>query len=139
MHAIACAAGAGPGSDLVVTTDALQREVVLLLTTTDGRQFPVYRGGATIGREAANDIVLPYRQISRHHAKIQCSPPRCTVADLGSTNGTFVNNTPLSPRKRYPLRPGDRLGIGPVVLQASRPAPSGQTGVATTSVGFGGA
>ncbi|NIV38169.1 MAG: hypothetical protein GWN58_54760, partial [Anaerolineae bacterium] len=35
-------------------------------------------------------------------------------------------------------RPGDQLGIGPVVLQASRPAPSGQIDVATTSVGFGG-
>jgi serine/threonine protein kinase len=138
VQAVARAAGAGPGTDLVITTDALQREAVLLLTTADGRQFHVYRGGATIGRDAANDIVLPYRQISRHHAQIQCSPSGCTVADLGSTNGTFVNGTRLSSRRRYPLRPGDQLGIGPIVLETTRPASRGQTDVATTSVGFNG-
>jgi serine/threonine-protein kinase len=138
VQAVARAAGASPGTDLVITTGALQREAVLLLTTTDGRRFPVYRGGTTIGRDAANDIVLPYRQISRHHAQIRCSPSGCTVADLGSTNGTFVSGTRLSSRRQYPLRPGDQLGIGPIVLETTRPASRGQADVATTSVGFSG-
>ena len=138
VQAIARAAGAGPGADLVVTTDSLQRETVLLLVTADGRRFPVHRGGATIGRDAANGIVLPYRQISRRHAQIECSRAGCTVADMGSTNGTFVNGTRLSARRRYPLRPGDQLRIGPIVLETTRPASPGQTDVATTSVGFSG-
>ena len=138
VQALSCAAGAGPGTDLVVRTDSLLRDAMLLLTTTDGRRFPVHRGGATIGRDAVNDIVLPYRQISRRHAQIQCGPGGCTVADLGSTNGTFINGTPLSSRKRYPLRPGDQLGIGPILLQASRPSASGEADDGITSVGFGG-
>jgi len=138
VQAIARAAGAGPGADLVVTTDSLQREAILVLTTADGRRFSVHGGETTIGRDAVNDIVLPYRQISRRHAQIRCDRTGCTVADLGSTNGTCVNGTRLASRKRYPLRPGDQLGIGPVVLQATRPAASGQADLPTTSVGFGG-
>ena len=135
---LARAAGPGPGADLVITTDSLQREAVLLLVSADGRRFPVHRGGVTIGRDAVNDIVLPYRQVSRHHAQIQCSQARCTVADMGSTNGTFVNGTPIGLRSRYPLGPGDQLGIGPIVLKATRPAALGKPGGATTGVGFGG-
>ena len=138
VQALSCAAGAGPGTDLVVRTDSLLRDAFLLLTSPDGRRFPVHRGGATIGRDAVNDIVLPYRQISRRHAQIQCDSGGCTVADLGSTNGTFINGTPLSPRKRYPLRPGDQLRIGPVLLRATRPSASRGASLGTTSVGFGG-
>ena len=137
-QAIARAAGPGPGADLVITTDSLQREAILLLVTADGRRFPVHRGGVTIGRDAGNGIVLPYSQVSRRHAQIQCSQTGCTVMDMGSTNGTFVNGTPIASRKRHPLRPGDQLGIGPIVLKATRPASSGQPDAATTSVGFSG-
>ena len=138
VQALARAAGSGPGVDLITKTDSLHRETVLLLTTADGRRFAVHRGRAAIGRDAENDIVLPYGQISRRHAQIQCSGSGCTVADLGSTNGTFINDTRLSLRKRYPLRPGDQLRIGPVLLQATRPAASGEAIPGTASVGFGG-
>jgi serine/threonine protein kinase len=126
------AAGLGSNADQVITTDALRRETILLLVTTDGHRLPVYRAGAMIGREATNDVVLPYRQVSRRHARIQCSQASCTVMDMGSANGTFVNDAPLPPRKRHPLRLGDQLGIGPVVLFAPRPASSGRREVATT-------
>jgi serine/threonine protein kinase len=137
-QALAGAAELGPGMDLVITTDSLQREAVLFLATADGRRFPVHRGGVTIGRDAGNDIVLPYRQVSRQHAQIQCSQTGCTVMDMGSTNGTFVNGTPLASMKRHPLRPGDQLGIGPIVLKATRPGSSGQPDAATASVGVSG-
>ena len=138
VQALARAAGAGPGADLITKTDSLHRDIVLVLTAADGRQFPVHGGGATIGRDAENDIVLPYCQISRHHAQIQGNRSGCTVVDLSSTNGTFINGTRLSPRKSHPLRPGDQLGIGPVLLQAARPAASREAVPGTASVGFGG-
>ena len=138
VETLARTAGAGPGTDLITKTEPLHRETVLILTAADGRRFPVHGRGATIGRDADNDIVLPFGQISRRHAQIQCSPSGFTVADLGSTNGTFINGMRLSSSKRYPLRPGDRLGIGPVLLQATRPAASGEAALGTTSVGSGG-
>ena len=138
VEALARAAGDGPGADLATRTDSLHRETMLLLSTADGRRFPVPGDGVTIGRDAENDIVLPFGQISRRHAQIQCSQSGCTVTDLGSTNGTFLNGTRLSSRKRYPLRPGDQLGIGPILLQATRPATSGEAVLGTASVGSGG-
>jgi serine/threonine-protein kinase len=137
-QAILCAAEPGSGADMVVTTDALRREASLLLVTADGRKFPIHRGGATIGRDADNDVVLPYRQVSRRHAQIQCSRTSCTVMDMGSTNGTFVNGTPLAPRKRHPLGPGDQLGIGPVALKVTRPATTEKYGAATTGMDLSG-
>jgi len=132
----AVAAAAGAAADMFVTTDALH-DALLMLATADGRTYPVYRSGATIGREADNDIVLPYRQVSRRHAQIHCSQSGCTVIDLGSTNGTFVNGRPLAPREQHPLRPGDELRVGPVMLSASRPPAAGQFARAKTGAGCG--
>jgi serine/threonine protein kinase len=137
-QAIACGAEPGSGAEMMGATDALRREAILLLVATDGRKFPVYRGGAMIGRDAGNDVVLPYRQVSRRHAQIQCSQASCTVMDMGSTNGTFINGTPLAPKKRHPLGPGDQLAIGPVALMVTRPATIGRRGVATMGADLSG-
>lgn len=127
-QAVARAAGPRAGADIVISTDALQRQALLLLVTVDGREYSVCHEGATIGRDADNDIVLPYRQVSRRHARIQCDQTGCTVADTGSTNGTSVNGQRIPPRKWHPLRPGDELGIGPVVLKITKPPTGDRTG-----------
>ncbi len=45
----------------------------------------------TIGRAADNDLVLPAGNVSGRHAKLVCRDGRFILADVGSTNGTFVN------------------------------------------------
>ena len=120
-QALAAASGLGAAVDSWLEKDPLRQRNILLLTAMDGREFPVPQGTVTIGRDAGNDIVIPVRQVSRHHAQIRCSQTRCTVADTGSTNGTFVNGAPIPPRSTHPLRPGDVLGIGPVILKVTRP------------------
>jgi serine/threonine protein kinase len=103
-------------------TEFRRREIVLSLTTADGRRYPVYRGQVTIGRSADNDIVLPVSQVSRQHASIQCSREGCRIVDGGSTNGTFVNGFRLLAENPWPLQPGDQLAIGPVKLLVVLPA-----------------
>lgn len=49
----------------------------------------------SIGRDATNDLVLGSSQISRHHAKIYVTDAGVVVEDLNSSNGTFINDTPL--------------------------------------------
>jgi serine/threonine-protein kinase len=132
----AVAVAAGTGAEMVVTTDAL-REALLILTSPDGREYPIYRNGATIGRDADNDIVLPYRQVSRRHGQIECRRSSFTVSDLDSTNGTFVNGRRLAPRERHHLMPGDELRMGPVTLMASRPPAKGHHAKARTGAGSG--
>jgi pSer/pThr/pTyr-binding forkhead associated (FHA) protein len=70
-------------------------------------------GSTYIGRGADNNIVLDSPQVSRRHARIECAGGRCTVEDLGSTNGLFVNQRRVS---RAVLSPGDRLRFGDVEL-----------------------
>ena len=77
-----------------------------------GRQTPV--GGAIeIGREA--DLSLRDEQTSRHHARVSAQGDLAVVEDLGSTNGTYVNDQPIEgPRA---VRPGDKIRIGLTVLE----------------------
>jgi len=97
-------------------TDAIARNVVLLLLGADGREFPVYAGRASVGRDVSNDIIIPNQQVSRQHARIRCRGHTCTIVDLQSTNGTSINGVPLPPGGPRPLKPGDVLGFGPVNL-----------------------
>jgi pSer/pThr/pTyr-binding forkhead associated (FHA) protein len=80
-----------------------------------GKVFPI-EGGLTIGREAHNTIAMPdNKQCSRDHAKVwRESPGRYSVADLGSTNGTLLNDGKIS---RQVLKDGDVIAIGEVTLR----------------------
>lgn len=69
-----------------------------------------------IGRAPENDLVLEDPQASRRHARIApASHGSAVVEDLGSSNGTFVNNHELTGPAR--LDPGDDLLIGVTVIQ----------------------
>lgn len=85
--------------------------------------IPLKQGSNSIGRSADNDIVLDSLRVSRRHARIACVGERCTVEDLGSANGVFVNHKRVS---RADLSPGDRLRVGDVDLlyHAAEAAPT---------------
>src|SRR3981189_2543755 len=68
-----------------------------------------------IGRSHDAHLCLPDdRFFSRNHCLLEISPPRCFLRDLGSTNGTFVNNQRV--REAF-LKNGDRIQGGETVLQ----------------------
>jgi DNA-binding CsgD family transcriptional regulator len=68
-------------------------------------------GRATVGRGPANDVALPWdRTVSSLHAVFQRYASGWSVRDLGSTNGTFVNNTRVTAEHR--LRNGDEVMVG---------------------------
>jgi serine/threonine protein kinase len=136
-RALAKAAGVGAAELSKAKTDALEREVVLRLITSDGREFPVFRGKVTIGRDTGNDIVIPVQQVSRRHAWIHCDQTGCRVTDTGSTNGTSINGVRIPARQPRPLQSGDVLGIGPASLLVTRSSPSGQVDLDTLSMESG--
>ncbi len=67
----------------------------LYVTTTDGRisSYPLLRQETTIGRSKDNDLVLLDHTVSRKHAKITKTDQGHLLLDLGSFNGTVVNET----------------------------------------------
>ena len=81
----------------------------------EGKVFPI-DPGLTIGREAHNTIAMPdNRKCSRDHAKVwREGPDRYALADLGSTNGTLLNDEKVS---RQTLKDGDVIAIGEISLR----------------------
>jgi adenylate cyclase len=67
----------------------------LYVTTTDGRisRYPLLRQETTIGRSKDNDLMLLDHTVSRKHAKITKTDQGHLLLDLGSFNGTVVNET----------------------------------------------
>ena len=63
-----------------------------------------------VGRSSDLDMVLVEEMVSRKHARIAYENEAVIIEDLGSTNGTYLNEELLeSPR---PLHPGDHVRIG---------------------------
>src|SRR4051794_11121419 len=66
-------------------------------------------GETTIGRVADNDLVIDVAEVSRHHARVTVTGARVAIADLGSTNGTFVNGERVTAAD---LMAGDEIRLG---------------------------
>ena len=79
-----------------------------------GEELSYSESRVTIGRSHDNDLVLPGGQStsSGHHAELTFKGGRWWIADLGSTNGTYVNDDRLAPGERRGLLNKDRVGFG---------------------------
>ena len=73
------------------------------------QRWPLNQTLIRLGRGGDNDVVLIDREISRHHAEIRAEGQDFVLADLGSTNGTFVNEQRVARPTR--LRDGDRISL----------------------------
>lgn len=92
---------------------ALAKVVVRMLQGSGDqpRDFALTGQTVSIGRSPSCEIVLDNDQLtSRRHALLRFDGTQYTVVDLGSSNGTFVNNTEI--RDASPLNDGDRIIVG---------------------------
>lgn len=76
----------------------------------------------TIGRERTNAVRLRHPQVSRRHAAIGAADGIWVLTDLGSSNGTFLNDRPLPGSAQ--LRHGDRIRISDFLFVFSAPSPA---------------
>lgn len=76
----------------------------------EGQRWIIDQGRVLIGRGSDCDIVLPERQTSRHHARIERDDGGYLLRDLGSKNGTYVNGQEVRD-KPYRLKDGDEIQI----------------------------
>jgi len=75
--------------------------------------WPVAKDTVVIGRSSECDIVVDAPGVSRRHARVTVKPGRILVEDLGSLNGTYINDDAI---KRGHIEDGDRLSLGNVDL-----------------------
>jgi pSer/pThr/pTyr-binding forkhead associated (FHA) protein len=85
-----------------------------------GREIPLRGQRLTIGRAVDNDVVLTDIAVSRRHIEISPQGEHYLVRDLGSGNGTLINDQLHD--GAYQLRDSDRLELGNTVIQFSDPA-----------------
>ena len=90
--------------------------LVLLSDDQPVKTLPVQRR-IKIGRQADNDLVVVDPGVSRHHAEVINESGTCTLHDLGSTNGTYVNGSVVT---EHALRDGDRISLGSTVVEFRR-------------------
>ncbi len=83
-----------------------------LILLSDGgpeQEYELGKARVSIGRAATSDIPLSDGRISRMHARLECVGDACTLVDLGSSNGTYVNGQRV---ERVLLQPGDVISLG---------------------------
>jgi hypothetical protein len=97
------------GRLVVVDSPALDRGEVLTVDTAP----------LTLGRGGQNTVALDGDEFaSAQHARVEARQDGLWVEDLGSTNGTFVNDQKLAAPAM--LQPGDKVRIGQTILELRR-------------------
>jgi hypothetical protein len=75
-------------------------------------------GPVIIGRSPSSDIVVDEPYVSATHARFTLRGPALVLEDLGSTNGTTVNDHLIA--QPVTLRDGDEVQIGDTIMRVSR-------------------
>jgi len=83
------------------------------------QSIPLVSGVTTFGRDPTCEAMIDAPGVSRRHAHISVGPAGMVLTDLGSKNGTFLNDTAIA--GSTPIADGDRVRFGPVrfVLRAA--------------------
>jgi hypothetical protein len=80
----------------------------------------------TIGRASDNNLVVKDVKASAHHAEILPEGQSYSIVDLGSSNGTFVNEQQIFKGSPRQLQPGDKIRIGDTTFSFASALPSSQ-------------
>jgi two-component system cell cycle response regulator len=79
-----------------------------------GKNFKITDEVITVGRDHSHTISIEQENVSRNHCRLVKTREGIYIEDLGSTNGTYLNDSPV---KREKLRHGDLLKIGGVIFK----------------------
>ena len=98
----------------------------------------------TIGRVSGNDIVLPKGNVSKRHSKLTLKDGHVEIADLKSTNGTYVNGKKIT--EVTPVGASDRVYVGDFLITidglagegGARSSPRPSSSSACDEIGVGG-
>jgi len=82
--------------------------------------IPLQQGLYEVGREQPAELVLAVPTVSARHARLSVGDAAVTVADLGSTNGTYLDGNPLEPMAEVAVGVGQEVVFGDQYLAKYR-------------------
>lgn len=88
-------------------------QFVMFKESGERKSFALHNETTIVGRREDCDIRIPLPEVSRRHAEINVSEDGVKLKDLGSANGTYVNNKRVEEKE---LVAGDHLVFGPIVF-----------------------
>ncbi len=93
-----------------------QEKPILVITEGEqvGQRWPIETNMFTIGRGGECDLILPERQVSREHIRIHRRGNEYFLEDLGSKNGTWVNDDQIQ-SETIKLHDGDEISVAMAV------------------------
>ena len=94
---------------------SMNAKIPYLIMETDGNKRFLLQDPTTLGRLPENDLPLADAGCSNHHAVLRREGGRWTLEDLGSTNGTWVNDQRLE--QPHLLKNADRIQLGAQLLK----------------------
>jgi two-component system, NtrC family, sensor kinase len=97
--------------------------LIVIKGTDEGKQFDLSQPVLGVGRDGSNPIRLHDTEVSRRHAEFRQSNGDYQLVDLGSANGTFVNNQAV---QAVVLHSGDHIQVGQTILVYSAGRNEGQ-------------
>ena len=99
-------------TELLTSPEDEGRAYLIPIDPIDLPLIPIERGSTLIGKlSAAADVILPYRTVSRLHAKLVSTEEGDYLLDLNSRNGTTVNGVPLMGETKKKLEDGDDISF----------------------------
>ena len=99
----------------ILSTGWSPARLVVRQGTQAGQEFTLTQDAAILGRDAGLDISIQDPEMSRRHARISWQQGDYVLEDLGSTNGTMVNDVQI--KEPCTLQTGDSIGVGQTVLE----------------------
>ena len=86
--------------------------LIIIRGTPQGHRYFLTQAEMTLGRDAAADITVSDQVISRKHAKVTKEGGKVFITDLGSSNGSFINDKKIEPGKAVALAKEDMIKLG---------------------------
>jgi len=91
--------------------------LIIIRGTPQGHRFFITQDEMVLGRDPSADIAILDQSISRKHAKVVKSGGKVLITDLGSQNGTLINDKKLAPNESRGLAKEDMIKLGSTIMK----------------------
>jgi pSer/pThr/pTyr-binding forkhead associated (FHA) protein len=92
-------------------------EVAPATLVGESQEWPLRAGLNSFGRKSDNDVTISDPYVSGKHGVIEVAADGFFITDIGSTNGTLLNDAKLSPNMRTAISESDEIRLGSIVLK----------------------